>query len=179
MMRRSFPLAGMMMIGVLLAGCDTGRDFSDIRARMAELDERPSGRVPDVPEYEAQELFFYSAADLRSPFQSFIEEQQREAEQEEDTGVDPPDEDREREPLEAYGLDELRMVGHIQREGESIRALVTAPGGTLYQVQSGQYMGRNYGRVVVITSRRIDLVETVPSGRGGWLERPQSLSLAE
>lgn len=164
---------------LVLAACDTGRDFSDLRARMAELDDRPSGQVPDVPVYESQELFFYAASDQRSPFRSFIVEQEEEEEEPEDTGVEPPDQDRDPQPLEAYSLDDLRMVGHVQREGDSIRALVVSPEGTLHQVRSGEYMGTNFGRVVSITPRRIQLTETVPSGRGGWLERPQTISLAE
>ena len=175
---KSIPVL-LTLTTLVLAGCDTSRDFSDLRAEMSRLDERPSGQVPDVPEYESQELFFYTAADLRSPFRSFIVEAEEEEEEPEDTGVEPPDEDREPDPLEAYSLDNLRMVGHLQREGESIRGLVVTPDGTLHQIRAGQYMGQNFGRVMSITPRRIEIRETVPSGRGGWLERPQTISLAE
>ncbi len=178
MTRKQLPLL-MVIPALLLAGCDSGRDFSDLRAEMARLDDRPTGRVPDVPEYESQELFFYTAANLRSPFRSFIVEEEEEEEEPEDTGVEPPDQDRDQGPLEAYSLDNLRMVGHLQREGESIRGLVVTPDGTLHQVRTGDYMGQNFGRVMSITPRRIELRETVPSGRGGWLERPQTISLAE
>ena len=40
-------------------------------------------------------------------------------------------------------------------------------------------MGRNHGRVISISETQIDLIEIVPSGAGGWIERPQTISSIE
>ena len=40
-------------------------------------------------------------------------------------------------------------------------------------------MGKNHGRIVEITELQINLVEIVPTGSGGWIERPQSITLQE
>jgi type IV pilus assembly protein PilP len=46
-------------------------------------------------------------------------------------------------------------------------------------VKAGQHIGTNYGRVVNIAEGRIDLIEIVPNGHSGWLERPRTVSLDE
>ena len=38
-------------------------------------------------------------------------------------------------------------------------------------------MGMNQGRIIEITPIRIDLLEIVPDGRDGYIERPRSLVL--
>ncbi|MFC3851690.1 pilus assembly protein PilP [Salinispirillum marinum] len=157
----------------LLAGCESPRNFDDIRARMAELDSRPTGTIPDVPNYEAQELFFYSASGLRSPFQPFqrVEELAQEIQE---TGIQP-DMARPKQPLEAFPLNELTMVGFLHREGEPMRALIRDPQREIHSVRIGDYMGTNYGQISAISAQGIRLVEIVSNGRGGWLERPQTL----
>lgn len=167
---RFFAVAAFLGV---LAGCESSRSFDDIRARMAELDSRPTGTIPDVPRYEAQELFFYSASGLRSPFQPFqrVEELALEVQ---NTGIQP-DLERPKQPLEAFRLDELTMVGFLHREGEPMRALIRDPRREIHSVRIGDYMGMNYGQISAISAQGISLVEVVSNGRGGWLERPQTL----
>lgn len=54
-------------------------------------------------------------------------------------------------------------------------ALVNGAGG-VHRVRVGDYLGRNNGRIIAINEGKIDVVEIVPDGEGGWLERPRSLS---
>ncbi|MEC7728529.1 MAG: pilus assembly protein PilP, partial [Pseudomonadota bacterium] len=51
--------------------------------------------------------------------------------------------------------------------------------GGIHRVRTGNYMGQNYGRIVGVSETRIELIEIVPNGRGGWVERPRSLTLEE
>ena len=37
----------------------------------------------------------------------------------------------------------------------------------------------NHGRVIAVDDSKIDVVEIVPDGEGGWLERPRNLPLKE
>lgn len=39
-------------------------------------------------------------------------------------------------------------------------------------------MGQNYGRIIAVSEESVDLVELVPTGRGGYMEREASLDLA-
>jgi type IV pilus assembly protein PilP len=48
-----------------------------------------------------------------------------------------------------------------------------------FNIEIGDYLGRNHGRIVEISEAAVDVVEIVPDGEGGWLERPRSLTLKE
>lgn len=88
-----------------------------------------------------------------------------------------PDPGREREPLEAFPLESLRMVGSLAREGRT-QALVQAPG-ALYTVQVGDRLGAQGGRVTAITETAITLRERVRDAAGAWSERGATLALQE
>lgn len=88
-----------------------------------------------------------------------------------------PEMARRKEPLEAYPLDAIAMVGSLQRKGRPA-ALVTADK-LLYQVAVGQYLGQNYGRITSISETGIQLREIVQDATGDWTERTTSLELQE
>ncbi|WP_416222151.1 pilus assembly protein PilP [Sphaerotilus sp.] len=88
-----------------------------------------------------------------------------------------PEMNRRREPLEAYPLDSLSMVGSLVRSGRTY-ALLRADN-LLYQVKVGDYMGQNYGRVTRITETEIALREIVQDAIGEWIERTSTLALQE
>jgi type IV pilus assembly protein PilP len=84
---------------------------------------------------------------------------------------------RRREPLEAFPLDALVMVGSVGRGGRQY-ALLRADN-LLHQVKIGDYMGQNYGKIVKITETEITLREIVQDTVGEWIERNVSLQLQE
>lgn len=84
---------------------------------------------------------------------------------------------RAREPLEAFSLDALRMVGTLARDGQ-VHALVQAPD-ALYRVQAGDRVGPHFGRVLRITERGLTLRELVQDAAGAWSERLSTLELQE
>jgi type IV pilus assembly protein PilP len=69
------------------------------------------------------------------------------------------------------------MVGTLQKPQGDLFALVKDGYGGVVRVREGEYMGRNHGRIVSIQKDRINLIEIVPDGQGGWLERPRTLAL--
>jgi type IV pilus assembly protein PilP len=84
---------------------------------------------------------------------------------------------RRKQPLEAYPLDAMTMVGSLDRQGQLV-ALVKVDA-LLYQVRAGSYLGQNYGRVKSITETEIVLREIVQDSAGEWIERPAALQLQE
>jgi type IV pilus assembly protein PilP len=88
-----------------------------------------------------------------------------------------PELNRRKQPLEAYPLDAMRMVGSLNRDGQLV-ALVKVDS-LLYQVRSGSYLGQNYGQVNKITETDITLREIVQDPSGEWTERPAALQLQE
>jgi type IV pilus assembly protein PilP len=69
------------------------------------------------------------------------------------------------------------MVGTIANDG-GVFALVSGAGG-VHRVQVGDYLGRNHGRIQTIDESNVEVIEIVPDGEGGWLERPRSILLKE
>ena len=88
-----------------------------------------------------------------------------------------PDETRVKQFLEGFNIELFEMVGTLANDNGSF-ALVSGAGG-VHRVKVGDYLGRNDGRIVAIDSAKIDVVEIVPDGDGGWLERPRTLPLKE
>ena len=84
---------------------------------------------------------------------------------------------RRREPLEAYPLDSMAMVGSVAKS-ETPFALLKVDN-LLYQVKPGDYIGQNYGRITKITETQIVLREIVQDASGEWIERPSTLQLQE
>ncbi|MEI8267715.1 MAG: pilus assembly protein PilP [Betaproteobacteria bacterium] len=87
------------------------------------------------------------------------------------------EQNRRREPLEAYELETMVMAGTLQRQGGAV-ALVSVDK-LLYQVKVGDYMGQNNGRVVKIEEGKLELREVVQDGAGEWVERTASLQTRE
>jgi len=170
------PLAGgLLMLGtLLLAGCG-GSDFSDLQVFMEETRARPAGKIEPLPRFKPYEAFTYSATNLRSPFQPPI---RIDLTQRQKGSQDiRPDENRVRQFLEGFNIEGFDMVGILSNQ-QGMQALIRGAG-SVHRVKVGDYLGRNHGRVTSIEEGRIDVVEIVPDGEGGWLERPRTLSLPE
>jgi len=84
---------------------------------------------------------------------------------------------RRKEPLEAYPLDSMAMVGSVSKQGQPFALLRVD--NLLYQVKVGDYLGQNYGRITKIAETEIALREIVQDAAGEWIERPATLQLQE
>ena len=84
---------------------------------------------------------------------------------------------RRKEPLEAYPLDNMSMVGSLTREGR--RYALLRVDSLLYQVKAGDYLGQNFGRITKISETEITLREVVQDAAGEWIERTSTLQLQE
>ena len=162
----------------LLTACSHGSGFSDLDKLMAETRAKPRGYVEPLPEFKAYEAFSYSAADRRAPFEPPVDVQLTMVDSQPVSDVEP-DLNRPREVLENFDLKELSMVGTLQGASGNLYALVQDGTGGIHRVRTGNYMGQNYGRIVGVSETRIELIEIVPDGQGGWVERPRSLTLDE
>lgn len=150
--------------------------MADLRAYVSEVKGRHKGVVEPLPEVKTVEPFVFSADDLRDPF--VPDEKTMEPEEEKVESGIRPDTTRPREELESYELDGLRMVGTVNQQG-ALWGLVKANDGTIHRVRTGNYIGKNYGRVINIKENLIELVEIVSDSPGAWHERKAGLDLAE
>jgi type IV pilus assembly protein PilP len=160
---------------IALPGCG-GSDLADLRQFVAEVKSRQKGSVQPLPEIKTVEPFVFNPTDLRDPF--FLDEKSRESEETKiDSGL-KPDMARPKEELESYELDSLRMVGTVTRQG-TLWGLIKAADGTIHRIRTGNYLGKNYGRIVSIKENQVELVEIVPESSGSWRERKAALELTE
>jgi type IV pilus assembly protein PilP len=160
-------------LGLLLAGCadpqlgELDRRLTDIRN---DPGTPPALEMPEVPGFESVP---YRESDRRSPFRPQLPEVEDAPAG--DTGL-APDPGRTMEPLEEYDLEALSLVG-ILTMGSRTHALVRAPDGEVHQLRTGNYLGRNHGRIVSVTDSTVQLVELVPTGGGNWMERTTRMAL--
>ena len=156
---------------VLLAGCG-GESHQDLRAWMAAQGANVKGKLDPLPQMKPYEPFAYNAFDLPDPFKP------RKIEPQKGASKLAPDLARRKEPLEAYPLEALNMVGTLER-GRTVYALVRTPEKDLYQIRQGNYLGQNYGVVINVTDGEIRLKELVQDGAGDWTERSSTLQLLQ
>ncbi len=170
-MRRAAVLA--VAVALALPGCG-GEQHADLKQFVKDSENLPHGRIPPLPEVKPYEPFTYSAFDLTDPFKP------RKIEPPKSTGKGgiQPDLTRRREPLEAYPLESLKMVGTLQQK-KDIYALVKTPDNNLFRVKAGNYMGQNFGRITTISDTAVTLKEIVQDSLGSWEEKDQTLQLQD
>lgn len=165
-------------IAVVLGACSPAHE--DLRQWMGEQRSTMVPRVSPVAEPKPYEPLDYTEALSPDPFGSerLTQALRRES------GVSgggaalmASELNRRKEPLEAYPLDVMAMVGSLKRGGQPL-ALVRVDR-LLHQVRPGQYLGQNYGKVTEITENRVMLREIVQDGAGEWIERSAELQLQE
>lgn len=167
-------LISVLML-LLLAGC-ANQDMSDLRSYVEEVKNRPPTPIEPIPQIKQAETYLYVGGDRRNPF---VPTEDTSDVMVADTGSGPrPDPNRRKEELESYPLDALKMVGTLD-QNEAVWALVQSPDGTIHRVRTGNYLGQNDGRIISIEEEKINVVELIPNGSGGYLERQASLTLGE
>jgi type IV pilus assembly protein PilP len=166
------PLLGLLLGAVVLAGAlsgCSGRD-GDLQRFIDTTKSEPGGRVEPLPEVKPYEAYNYADQELRSPFipggSGGANANLR------------PDSRRNREYLEQFSLDTLKMVGTLNLSGNHF-GLVATKDGRVHRVVIGEHMGTNDGKITDISPSKIALVEIIPDGLGGYIERPAALALNE
>ncbi|MDB5841286.1 MAG: pilus assembly protein PilP [Herminiimonas sp.] len=166
----------IVMLLSALAGCgDSG--VQEVQQWMDETKRQTRIVIPKLSEPKTFTPFIYggkSAVDPYSPAKLAVALAKQKSSSE---SAFKPNLDRRREPLEAYPLDNLKMVGTLRKAGASY-ALLQADK-SLFQVKVGNYIGQNFGMVTKITESEVELKEIVQDASGEWVERNAKLELQE
>lgn len=158
-------------LGLTLSACGGGQ-HDDLVQFINESGKDLRGKVDPLPEVKPYEPFAYNSFDLPDPFKP------RKLQPTKGGGGLQPDMNRRKEPLEAYPLENLKMVGTLQQH-KVIYALVRTPDKSLYRAKIGNYMGQNFGIITNISEAEIKLTEIVQDSAGDWTERGTSINLSE
>jgi len=165
-------VSSLLMITILVSGCSLS-SHDDLKDFIAENKRRPPGEIKAAPQFEPYKPFVYDAARLRSPFDppAVVEKKAIAA-----SSNVKPDLNRQKQRLESFEFSSLSMVGTVKKSGV-LWGLVKDPDGAIERVKKGNYLGKNHGLITDLSEQKIDVVEIVPNGVRGWLERPNVISL--
>ncbi len=162
---------------VALAACG-GEEHRDLKQELHQLTKDFRGRVDPLPQVKPYEPVPYTAEGQVDPFRpERIDVAQRNLAPSASSARVEKERDRPKEPLEAFPLESIQMMGTITQHKETF-ALVKA-GPNLYRVRKGNYMGQNFGVVTGIDEAQISLKELIQDGGGEWVERNSALQLVE
>lgn len=177
-MRIYFVLLGLAIFSQLV-GC-TGSSPGELRQWMVEERNQARPKVTPIPAPKQFKPEAYLNSAQVEPFsnQKLTQALKRDSSQATaNVGLVAPELRRRKEPLEAFPVDTMALVGSIVKAGQPV-ALVRVDS-LLYQVKLGNYLGQNYGRVTKITETEIVLREIIQDAVGEWIERISTLQLQE
>jgi type IV pilus assembly protein PilP len=181
---KSVWITGFLSTFLILSGC-ASTDISDLDQYVQETLARPGGRVEPLPEIRPYEAHAYQSGELdaRDPFVLFYAPSEETALiQEKDSGLTEEMEKeikhRNKEELEQFELDSLRMVGTMDNE-DSQWGIIQDPEGDVHRIKVGNYLGRNTGKILNVFEDRIELREIVRNSQGRWEERQAAIALEE
>jgi type IV pilus assembly protein PilP len=160
----------------LLAACG-GEEQGELKQELAAMTKDLRGRVDPLPQVKSYEPVPYKGESMVDPFvPSRIVVAQAATGGGGGGGVQP-DLNRPKEPLEAFPLEALQMVGTLS-QNKDMYALVRA-GANLFRVKKGNYMGQNFGVITGIEEGQISLKEVVQDSGGDWVERSTAVQMVE
>jgi type IV pilus assembly protein PilP len=171
--------AAALLALLALAAC-TQSGQEELQQWMNQQRAQTRPKVEPIPEPKKFSPQAYTQERAGDPFsnQKLTQALKRESAQTSTTAsLVAPELARRKEPLEAYPLDAMTMVGSLIKQGKPV-ALIRVDN-LLYQVRPGNYLGQNYGRIMKVDETEVVLREIVQDSAGEWIERTATLQLQE
>ena len=143
---------------LMLGGC-LSDNMASLQNYADEINARKGGHIEPLPEIKPVERYLYQSASRRDPFSSnFRDDNQPSSvviDSEQQRTLQREVRERNKEELEHHELDGLRMVGTLEL-ANALWGIVEDPEGTIYRVKEGNYMGRNYGKILTISEEKLN-----------------------
>lgn len=156
---------------VMLAGCDSSGGVGDLKTWEKEETAKMPLRVDPLPKVRPYNAPQIDTQNIVDPFK------QRVIVASSATGGVTPDKTRRKEPLESFGLDTMAMVGSMSKAGK-VFALIRTRDNLVHQVGVGNYLGQNYGKVLLVEETSMRIRELVQDGEI-WVEKERDIGLQE
>lgn len=165
---------GIFAIILFLSGCQQTTK-EDLKNEIESAKQSAVGYIPEPPQIVERKAYKYSSSGLKSPFRNSISEIR--TEKKTLTEI-KPDLNRTKSELESFELQNFYMTGTIKlSKDDSNQAIVNNGRGKTYIVSVGDYMGKNNGKILDITTTSIKLEEIIPNGAYRWVKRPSEIKL--
>lgn len=165
------PIFLSLPLVLALWACST-EDHQDLRAWMASEAQGMQGKIQPLPKLTQFPVIEYDVMGQPDPYQATRLDPEKRGGK-----ASPRNDNRRREPLEAYPLETLKMVGMMLMGGKPV-ALIKADK-SIHQIRSGNYLGQNFGVVTKITENDLTLKELIEDANGDWVERFSTMQLQE
>ncbi|MBU0912135.1 MAG: pilus assembly protein PilP [Gammaproteobacteria bacterium] len=165
----------LLVAVVTLAGCFD--DTKDIEQFMADVKANSSARIPPLPPVKAFEHLPYTSAELRSPF-SLPSPEAYNQQPVHQPGCVPLDNQREKQALEQYAIDNLKMRGTLGH-ADQLWALIEASDQSMHRISINDRLGLFHGKVVDVKPDYIEITEFIPDGSGCTVQRNSKLQLLD
>ncbi|WP_425257608.1 pilus assembly protein PilP [Rubrivivax sp. RP6-9] len=172
---KAFRIAGIALACGLLAACSA--EHEELQQWMEQQRREAKPSVPPLQPPKKFDPEPYAMAQAVEPFSNQKLSVALKQEARQPNSLLSAELNRRKEPLEAYPLDSMNMVGSVNKQGQPFALLRVD--NLLYQVKVGDYLGQNYGRITRIAETEIALREIVQDAAGEWIERPATLQLQE
>lgn len=169
---------------IFLAACEDQK-MTDLKQHIAEIKAERKVALLQMPTFPTEKIVPYEGSASSSPFESFDKDKKAAVDVNANNNANTlppgcirPDRYRNPEPLEAFPLDSLTMVGTLQ-EGNNMWALITDPQKIVHKIKVNYYLGQNYGKVTSIIENKIDVIELYSDEIGCFFERSAAVSMKE
>lgn len=167
----SRPRLWAFILAALLVTACGQENYEDLKIFVRDSGAGLQGKVDPLPEIQPLERFVYQAFDIPDPFSS-----RKNKSDKTERGELQPDLKRPKEALENFPLENLVMVGSLQR-GKHTFALIRAPDNTIHRVRAGDYLGQNFGLITGVSEMEVTLKEITRDSGDDWIERAGVLIL--
>ncbi len=166
----------IIIFGLFLSACNKNRGVEDLRLFTINAYKDHIPEVEPLPPLRPNPVFIYTGSKKKDPFnKANLAIQSTKAVNPGGGGGEAgPDLTRRKEPLEAYPIDALKLVGMLTQNGIDW-AIVLAPDKTVHRVTEGNYLGKNYGEIVRIKGNRLKVVELVRNPVGKWKKKEETI----
>ena len=162
----------------LLTGCNKNKGVDDLKSFTQNAFKDHIPEVEPLPPLKPTAVFIYTASEEVDPFNKGNLRIQSTEDENISGDEEGPDLTRRKEPLEAFPIDSLKMVGLMAQNGINW-AIIDAPDKTVHRVTEGNYMGKNHGEIMLVEGNKLEVMELVRNPVGKWEKKLANLILVE